>query len=87
MISGGEKAVLKTTEKCGGAFLSGFALSHDRPEEMRLSRYHMISGVVDIGLFRSACVEDVKRFKALAVVEDDDEVDNGKDGDEKYWSE
>ncbi|KAJ0779047.1 putative 2-keto-3-deoxy-L-rhamnonate aldolase [Helianthus annuus] len=87
-----EKGVLKTTEKGrgggGGAFLSGFAMPHDRPEDMRLRGYHMISGAVDIGLFRSACVEDVKRFKALlASDEDDDEVDNGKDGDEKYWSE
>ncbi|KAJ0817964.1 putative 4-hydroxy-2-oxoheptanedioate aldolase [Helianthus annuus] len=54
-----EKGVLRTMEKGGGAFLSGFAMPHDRPEEMRLRWYHMISRAVDIGLFRSARVEDV----------------------------
>ncbi|KVH95282.1 uncharacterized protein LOC112528078 [Cynara cardunculus var. scolymus] len=88
MMKTAEKGVLKTTAKgSGGAFLSGFAMPHDRPEEMRSRGYHMISGSVDIGLFRSACVEDVKKFKmeALASDEDEDGIEDSKD--EKYWSE
>ncbi|KAK9076627.1 hypothetical protein SSX86_004961 [Deinandra increscens subsp. villosa] len=89
MMRTAEKGVLKTTEKKGGgggAYLSGFAMPHDRPEEMRSRGYHMISGAVDVGLFRSACVEDVKRFRAM-----EEENGSGKEkedgGDEKYWSE
>ncbi|KAI3787548.1 hypothetical protein L1987_42097 [Smallanthus sonchifolius] len=86
MLRTAEKGVLKTTGKGGGgAYLSGFAMPHDRPEDMRSRGYHMISGAVDIGLFRSACVEDVKRFKSIA--SDDEDNDKDKDGDEKYWSE
>ncbi|CAM8902502.1 unnamed protein product [Rhodiola kirilowii] len=76
-----------------GAFLAGFAMPHDSPNDMRLRGYHMVSGAVDIGLFRSAAVEDVKKFKmSLDEGFSDDENDNakgksGEDGDEKYWSE
>ncbi|KAD3640412.1 hypothetical protein E3N88_29635 [Mikania micrantha] len=31
---------------------SGVAMPHDKPEEMRARGYHMISGAVDVGLFR-----------------------------------
>ncbi|KAD5316839.1 hypothetical protein E3N88_16785 [Mikania micrantha] len=78
------QGVLKA--KGGCAYLSGFAMPHDKPEEMRGRGYRMISGAVDVGLFRSACVEDVKRFKMMRP---EDEIGNVKDGDgdEKYWSE
>ncbi|KAK2981911.1 hypothetical protein RJ640_019131 [Escallonia rubra] len=88
-----EKAVLKTAggSSRGGAFLAGFAMPHDSPDDMRGRGYHMVSGAVDVGLFRSAAVEDVKKFKMslMAGSEDDDEDGRGrgKDGDEKYWSE
>ncbi|CAK9144081.1 unnamed protein product [Ilex paraguariensis] len=90
-----EKAVLKMGTKAkgsdggGGAFLSGFAMPHDSPEDLRSRGYHMVSGAVDVGMFRSAAVEDVNKFKmGLKVGSDDDgERENGKDGDEKYWSE
>ncbi|KAI3772013.1 hypothetical protein L6452_03187 [Arctium lappa] len=86
-----EKGVLKTTTKGGGggggAFLSGFAMPHDRPKDMRSRGYHhMISGSVDIGLFRSACVKDVKKFK-MKLVESDDEDGLEDSKDEKYLSE
>ncbi|KAL8207870.1 hypothetical protein R6Q57_007282 [Mikania cordata] len=80
MLRTAEKGVLKA--KGGGAYLSGFAMPHDKPEEMRGRGYHMISGEVDVGLFRSACVDDVKRFKMMR---SEDEIGNVKD--EKYWSE
>ncbi|KAK1408973.1 hypothetical protein QVD17_41176 [Tagetes erecta] len=78
MMRNAEKGVLKTN-----AYLGGFAMGHDKPEEMRLRGYHMISGAVDIGLFRSACVEDVNKFRLVC-----EEDGNDKDSDEKkYWSE
>lgn len=92
MMRVAEKGVLKTGKKKGkdydGTFLSGFAMPHDSPEELRKRGYHMVSGAVDVGLFRNAAVEDVRKFKS-GLVEVEDE---GKDGDqeeqeEKYWSE
>uniref|UniRef100_A0A7N0UV38 HpcH/HpaI aldolase/citrate lyase domain-containing protein n=1 Tax=Kalanchoe fedtschenkoi TaxID=63787 RepID=A0A7N0UV38_KALFE len=99
MMKTAEKAVLnsrsgkKDDESATGAFLAGFAMPHDAPIDMRRRGYHMVSGAVDVGLFRSAAVEDVKKFKMNLDEEfSDDEEDNaegknGKDGDEKYWSE
>ncbi|CAH1415386.1 unnamed protein product [Lactuca virosa] len=92
MMKTAEKGVLKKTGKGGGgggAYLSGFAMPHDTPEDLRSRGYHMISGAVDIGLFRSACVEDVKKFKMKSVDSDEDVdgIEIVKDGDEKYWSE
>lgn len=83
-----EKAVLST----GGAYLAGFAMPHDSPEQLKARGYHMVSGAVDIGLFRTAALEDVNRFKmSLEMGEDDDADDDptaeGKDSDDKYWSE
>lgn len=80
-----EKAVLA---KNSGAYLAGFAMPHDRPEDLRLRGYHMVSGAVDTGMFRSAAVQDVNKFKTSLAAEDDGEEDR-KDGDadDKYWSE
>ncbi|GKD39231.1 aldehyde-lyase domain-containing protein [Tanacetum coccineum] len=90
-----EKGVLKTLGKGkgkdggGGAYLGGFAMPFDTPEDMRPRGYHMISGAVDIAMFRNACVEDVKRFKSKAVSNDEDldSIEIDKDSEEKYWSE
>ncbi|XAR55166.1 2-keto-3-deoxy-L-rhamnonate aldolase [Bertholletia excelsa] len=82
-----EKKVLGTK---GGPYLAGFAMPHDSPDDLLLRGYHMVSGAVDVGLFRSAVVEDVKKFKmSLAEGSDDEDAENGKvgDADEKYWSE
>ncbi|GFS44465.1 phosphoenolpyruvate carboxylase family protein [Actinidia rufa] len=87
VLRAAEKAVLGTK---GGAYLSGFAMPHDSPEDLRLRGYHMVSGAVDVALFRSAAVEDVKKFKMSSTGGSDDEAgEGGKDGDadEKYWSE
>ncbi|XP_058067728.1 uncharacterized protein LOC131217046 [Magnolia sinica] len=78
VLHGAEKKVLKTK----GAFLAGFAMAHDSPEELRVRGYHMVSGAVDLGLFRAAAVDDVARFKKGLK-----EAQKEEDKDEKYWSE
>ncbi|KAI3958212.1 hypothetical protein MKW92_029502 [Papaver armeniacum] len=91
-----EKGVLGAKKKGGddnggggGVYLGGFAMPHDKPEQLRSRGYHMISGAVDLGLFRSAVVEDVKNFRTGLSIDnvDDEEGDSDKDKDEKYWSE
>ncbi|KAM7278860.1 hypothetical protein ACFE04_005994 [Oxalis oulophora] len=62
-----EKAVLGSSK----AFLSGFAMPHDKPDDLRKRGYHMVSGTVDIGLFRNAAVADVEKFKMSLAVESD----------------
>ncbi|KAJ8632372.1 hypothetical protein MRB53_025708 [Persea americana] len=77
-----EKAVLGSLEGQKGAFLCGFAMPHNPPEELQNRGYHMVSGTVDTGLFTSAVVEDVQRFKRCLkseIVEEEEE--------KKYWSE
>lgn len=86
MMRAVEKVVLGGS-KNGGAYLSGFAMPHDGPESLKARGYHMVSGAVDVGLFRSAAVEDVKRFKMSLINGSDDDQDSDKDADEKYWSE
>ncbi|KAL8053321.1 hypothetical protein ABFX02_05G063200 [Erythranthe guttata] len=87
MMRSAEKAVLK---KSGSAYLSGFVMPHDGAEQLRRRGYHMVAGATDLGLFRSAAVEDVRRFKMSSPEQESDE-DKGKNGkevaDEKYWSE
>ncbi|XP_062026715.1 uncharacterized protein LOC133742993 [Rosa rugosa] len=83
-----EKAVLGTDPLVGGAYLAGFAMPHDGPQDLRTRGYHMVSGSVDVGLFRSAAVEDVRRFQASLINgSDEEEEEHGDDADEKYWSE
>uniref|UniRef100_A0A7C9D9D3 HpcH/HpaI aldolase/citrate lyase domain-containing protein n=1 Tax=Opuntia streptacantha TaxID=393608 RepID=A0A7C9D9D3_OPUST len=81
----------KGKNKGKGAYLSGFAMPHDSPEQLKARGYHMVSGAVDVALFRSAAVEDVKKFKMSKDHSDDEDDDGrsngGKDDDEKYWSE
>lgn len=84
VMRGAEKAVLKG----GGSYLSGFVMPHDGAEELRRRGYHMVAGAADVGLFRNAAVEDVKKFKmSLAEEKYDEENENGKVAEEKYWSE
>lgn len=87
-----EKAVLESKTKNkgngGGAYLCGFSVPHDAPHDLLSRGYQMVSGATDVGLFRSVAVEDVKRFKTNLMDEgSDSELEDGKDGDEKYWSE
>lgn len=87
MMKVAEKGVLGTKKKPReGAYLAGFAMSHDSPDDLRSRGYHMVSGAVDVGLFRSAAVEDVKKFKMGLKEASDDEKENAKE-DAKYWSE
>ncbi|KAH7373593.1 hypothetical protein KP509_17G063900 [Ceratopteris richardii] len=55
-----EKAILSAS--CG-TYLAGFAMPHDPPTEMHKRGYHMISGAVDVAIFRNAAVADVKANK------------------------
>ncbi|GAV68712.1 HpcH_HpaI domain-containing protein [Cephalotus follicularis] len=94
MVSVAEKGVLVKSGSKSGAFLAGFAMPHDGPDELRRRGYHMVSGAVDVGMFRSAAVEDVRRFKMslidAAAAADDDDNNKREDvtgADEKYWSE
>ncbi|PQQ01540.1 molybdate-anion transporter [Prunus yedoensis var. nudiflora] len=48
-------------------------MPHDGPRDLWTRGYHMVSGAVDVGLFRSAAVEDVKRFKMNLIDGSDDE--------------
>lgn len=90
----------KGKNKARGAYLAGFAMPHDSPEQLKARGYHMVSGTVDVALFRSAAVEDVKKFKMSHDHSDDEEEDDDyddddddgrsdgdNDDDEKYWSE
>ncbi|XP_075522946.1 uncharacterized protein LOC142555756 [Primulina tabacum] len=86
VLRGAEKAVLKA----GKAHLSGFVMPHDGAEELQRRGYHMVAGAADVGLFRSAAVEDVKKFKKaanLAKQKHDEEKEKNEDHEEKYWSE
>ena len=87
MLRTAEKGVLKSDPTDGGAFLGGFAMPHDPPEELGRRGYRMVSGAVDIGLFRNAVLEDVRKFKISLTVGSDDDGEEYKDADEKYWSE
>ncbi|XP_068651298.1 uncharacterized protein [Aristolochia californica] len=82
VLRAAEKGVLGT----GKAYLCGFAMPHDPPEAQRSRGYHMISGTVDLGLFRAAAVEDVRKFNSRKGLPSDDD-ENDEEIDEKYWSE
>ncbi|PPS18072.1 hypothetical protein GOBAR_AA02516 [Gossypium barbadense] len=86
MLRTAEKEVLKSDRKDGGAFLAGFAMPHDPPEALGKRGYQMVSGAIDVGLFRNAAVEDVRKFK-ISLNADSNDSDDDKDSDEKYWSE
>ncbi|XP_050377353.1 uncharacterized protein LOC126794635 [Argentina anserina] len=86
-LKAAEKAVLGSDPLVGGAYLGGFAMPHDGPQELRTRGYHVVSGSVDVGLFRSAVVEDVRRFRASLMKGSDDEEEHGNVAEEKYWSE
>ncbi|XP_020114989.1 uncharacterized protein LOC109728866 [Ananas comosus] len=71
----------------GGPYLGGFAMPHDGAEQLKLRGYHMVAGAVDVGMFRAAAVEDVRRFRsAVAEIGEEDDGDD-KPKDEEYWSE
>lgn len=61
MLMRAERGVLGAKN---GAFLSGFALPTDPPDELQKRGYHMVSGAVDISLIRNAALADVRKYKA-----------------------
>ncbi|KAF0924380.1 hypothetical protein E2562_010055 [Oryza meyeriana var. granulata] len=80
-----EKKVLDARKKVAAsdgnvAYLGGFAMPNDPAEQLKLRGYHMVAGAVDIGMFRKAALEDVKRFKeaVMEIGEEGDEEDNEK---------
>ncbi|XP_014520042.1 uncharacterized protein LOC106777051 [Vigna radiata var. radiata] len=85
-LSEAERKVLESRNDSveSGAYLAGFATAFDGARDLRSRGYHMVSGAVDIGLFRSAAAEDVIAFKT-SVPESEEEEE--KEVDEKYWSE
>lgn len=64
MLQRAEKSVLGLKN---GAFLAGFAMPHDPPSELQRRGYHMVSGAVDIGLFRDAAIADLRKHKSNGV--------------------
>ncbi|XP_022761981.1 uncharacterized protein LOC111307908 [Durio zibethinus] len=63
------KDIMKVAEEAvlagDGAYLAGFSMPHDPPNEMRKRGYHKICGGVDLALFRNAALEDVEKFKKI----------------------
>jgi len=55
-----EKAVLDSDSE---TYLAGCAMPNDGPVELERRGYHLMCGGADVGLFRRAAVDDVKRFK------------------------
>ncbi|KGN55674.1 uncharacterized protein LOC101213205 [Cucumis sativus] len=88
-----EMAVLESQIENGekGSFLCGFSMPHDGPIDMKRRGYQMISGAVDLGLFRSAAVEDVRKFRMSEMDSSEDEnqplTHKEEDEEDKYWSE
>jgi len=92
-----ERKVLEARKKkaaaaAGGnaAYLGGFAMQNDPPEQLKLRGYHMVAGAVDIGMFRKAALDDVKRFREAVMEigeEDDEEEEKGEKENDGYWSE
>ncbi|XP_020255264.1 uncharacterized protein LOC109832244 [Asparagus officinalis] len=81
-----EMRVLGVTKK-KGVYLGGFAMPHDKPEDLKMRGYHMVAGAVDIGMFRKAAVEDVKRFREAVTEIGEEGDDDEKTKEEGYWSE
>lgn len=92
-----ERKILEARKKVvaasdgNAAYLGGFAMQNDPPEQLKLRGYHMVAGAVDIGMFRKAALEDVKRFReaVMEIGEEGDEEEYEKDDKENdgYWSE
>ncbi|CAI9775807.1 unnamed protein product [Fraxinus pennsylvanica] len=67
MMNGAEEAVigLKSKKRNGsnGPYLAGFEEPNNGPDDLRARGYNMVFGGVDIGLYRNAALDDVKKFK------------------------
>ncbi|KAK7243840.1 hypothetical protein RIF29_38652 [Crotalaria pallida] len=72
VLNEAERKVLESKKEGNGAgaYLGGFTMPHDSAQNMRSRGYNVVVGSVDIALYRSAVVEDVKRFKTSLVKED-----------------
>lgn len=85
MLKDAERRVLDVKPEGRSVYLGGFAMPKDPPEMLKQRGYHMVSGAVDVAMFRQAAVEDVKRFRSAGMENAADEGE-GKESD-GYWSE
>lgn len=86
------KKVAAAASDGNAAYLGGFAMQNDPPEQLKLRGYHMVAGAVDIAMFRKAALDDVKRFREAVMEigeEGDEEEEEEKEEKENdgYWSE
>jgi len=81
-----ERRVLAVTQK-KGVYLGGFAMPHDKPEDLKMRGYHMVAGAVDLGMFRNAVAEDVKKFREAVMEIGEEDSEDEKVKDPGYWSE
>ncbi|XP_072980250.1 uncharacterized protein [Typha angustifolia] len=58
-------AVRQAAKGIRGPYLGGFGKPHDDAEQLKLRGYHMVIGASDVGMFRKAAVEDVRRFRSV----------------------
>lgn len=86
LMKDAERRVLEMSKK-KGIYLGGFAMPHDKPEQLKTRGYHMVSGAVDLGMFRKAAVEDVKRFREAVTEIGEEESDDEKTKVQGYYSE
>nr|CAB3457664.1 unnamed protein product [Digitaria exilis] len=85
------KKVAAAASDGNAAYLGGFAMQNDPPEQLKLRGYHMVAGAVDIAMFRKAALDDVKRFReaVMEIGEEGDEEEEEKEEKENdgYWTE
>lgn len=86
VIKDAERRVLAVTKK-KGVYLGGFAMPHDKPEVLKMRGYHMVAGAVDLGMFRQAAVEDVRKFREAVTEIGEEDSEDEKSKDEGYYSE
>ncbi|KAJ4774799.1 Aldolase [Rhynchospora pubera] len=83
MLKEAERRVLDVKEEGRSVYLGGFAMPKDPPEMLKQRGYHMVSGAIDVAMFRQAAVEDVKRFRSVGK----NAAEEGEEKEDGYYSE
>ncbi|KAJ4774788.1 2-keto-3-deoxy-L-rhamnonate aldolase [Rhynchospora pubera] len=83
MLKEAERRVLDVKEEGRSVYLGGFAMPKDPPEMLKQRGYHMVSGAIDVAMFRQAAVEDVKRFRSAGK----NAAEEGEEKEDGYYSE